>query len=62
VDVQKILEIPLNNQWFDDFIAWHYTKDGRYSVKLGYHLQWHHQFGPSTYQLSNPGGSALNPV
>jgi hypothetical protein len=37
VDVRRILEIPINVQGFDDFIAWNYNKNGRYS---GYHLQW----------------------
>jgi hypothetical protein len=32
VDVGQILEIPLNNQGFEDFIAWNYHKNGRYSV------------------------------
>jgi hypothetical protein len=45
VDVQRILEIPLNNQGFDDFIAWHYNKNGRYSVRSGYHIQWKHTLG-----------------
>jgi hypothetical protein len=28
VDVSRIMQIPINNQGFDDFIAWHYTKHG----------------------------------
>jgi hypothetical protein len=35
VDVNRILEIPLNNQGFDDFIAWNYTNHGQYTVYLG---------------------------
>jgi hypothetical protein len=56
------LEIPINVQGFDDFIAWNYNKNGRYSVKSGYHLQWRHTFGPRANQLALPGTSALNPV
>jgi hypothetical protein len=62
VDVQRILEIPLNNQGFDDFIAWHYNKNGKYSVRSGYHLQWKHAFGSRAGQLALPGSSATNPV
>jgi hypothetical protein len=62
IDVRRILQIPINNQGFDDFIAWHHTKHGRYTVKSGYHLQWRHQFGPSAGQISSPGPSAINPV
>jgi hypothetical protein len=62
VDVQRILEIPLNNHGFEDFIAWHYSKNGRYSVRLGYHLQWNHAFGDRVGQLALPGSSATNPV
>jgi hypothetical protein len=28
-DVNRILQIPLNNHGFDDFIAWQFTKHGR---------------------------------
>jgi hypothetical protein len=62
VDVQRILEIPLNNHGFDDFIAWHYNKNGKYTVRSGYHLQWKHAFGSRAGQLALPGSSATNPV
>jgi hypothetical protein len=62
VDVGRILEIPLHNQGFDDFIAWNFNKNGRYSVRSGYHLQWRHQFGARGAHLALPGSSALNPV
>jgi hypothetical protein len=32
VDAQRILQIPLNNHGFDDFIVWSASKNGRYSV------------------------------
>jgi hypothetical protein len=31
IDVQKILQIPINHQAFDDFMAWRFTKHGRYT-------------------------------
>jgi hypothetical protein len=62
VDVQRILQIPLHRQGFDDFIAWSATTHGRYTVRSGYYLQWQHQFGASANQLALPGSSATNPV
>jgi hypothetical protein len=62
VDVNRILEIPLNNQGFEDSIAWNFTKHGQYAVRSGYHLQWRHQFGPKASQLSLPGSSVNNPI
>jgi hypothetical protein len=38
------------------------TKNGRYSVRSGYYLQWRHQFGPPSNMLALPGGSGMNPV
>jgi hypothetical protein len=46
VDVERILQIPINNHGFDDFIAWRGTRHGMYTVKSGYYIQWKHQFGP----------------
>jgi hypothetical protein len=62
VDVTRILQIPINSQGFDDFIAWSYTKHGRYTVRSGYHIQWRHQFGPRSNQLTLPGSSTTNLV
>jgi hypothetical protein len=60
--VGRILEIPLNNQGFDDFIAWSFNKNGRYSVQSGYYLQWRHSFGGRGGELALPGSSAINPI
>ena len=62
IDANRILQIPLNTQGFDDFIAWNYTKHDRFAVKLADHLQLKHQFGPRAAQLALPGSSAMNPV
>jgi hypothetical protein len=61
-DVERILQIPLNNLGFDDFIAWKETSHGRYTVKSGYYMQWRYQFGPNGSQLAHQGVLALNPV
>jgi ribonuclease HI len=62
VDVGRIIQIPINIQGFDDFIAWSFTRHGRYTVRSGYHLQWRHNFGSRANQLSLPGASPQNPV
>jgi hypothetical protein len=62
VDANRILLIPLNNQAFDDFIAWGCIDHGRYTVRSGYHLQWRHKFGARGGQLALPGTSAANPI
>jgi hypothetical protein len=62
VNVGRILQIPLNDQGFEDFLAWGFTKHGRYTVCLGYYLQWKNQFGPSAGQLALPGQSIHNPI
>jgi hypothetical protein len=62
VDANRILQIPLSPQGFDDFIAWGFRKNGKYTVRYGYHLQWKHQFGPSASQLARPGSSGTNPI
>jgi hypothetical protein len=58
----RFKQIPLNNRGFDDFVAWGFTKHGRYTIRSGYYLQWKHQFGASANQLALVGSSALNPV
>jgi hypothetical protein len=62
LDVARIMSIPINTQGFDDFIAWKAIKNGKYSVRSGYYLQWRHQFGPTASQFARPGSSAVNPI
>lgn len=44
IDVQRILQIPIT-QGRDDLVAWHYNRNGIFSVRSAYHCQWTHQFG-----------------
>jgi hypothetical protein len=39
VDRERIRHIPINNQGFQDFVAWSHTKHGQYTVRSGYHMQ-----------------------
>jgi hypothetical protein len=62
IDVNRILEIPLTNQGFDDFITRNYNKNGRYWVRSGYHLQWKFSFGARVGKLALPSSSVTNHV
>lgn len=48
VDVTRILQIPINFQAFDDFISWHLTSSGIFSVRTAYHEQWAHKYRGQT--------------
>jgi hypothetical protein len=61
-DVNRIMQVPLNIHGFDDFVAWHYEKNGRFSIRSAYHLQWTHSFGPYASQLALPRTSINNTV
>jgi hypothetical protein len=45
VDATRILEIPLSPTSMEDFVAWHYTKTGLFTVWSAYHAEWDYQFG-----------------
>jgi hypothetical protein len=62
LDVSRILQIPINHNGFEDFVAWSFSKHGMYTVRSAYHLQWRHHFGASGRLLALPGVSATNPV
>ncbi|KAK9675916.1 hypothetical protein RND81_11G041300 [Saponaria officinalis] len=37
-EADRILQIPLCNEESEDNLVWHYSKDGEYNVKTGYHF------------------------
>ena len=43
VDVHRILQIPLIHGR-EDLVAWHFNKNGLFSVKSAYHCQWTQKF------------------
>ena len=61
VDATRILEIPLSLNSFDDFVAWHYNRNGMFSMKSAYHVEWRHQFGNS-YQTMASSSRGSNPI
>jgi hypothetical protein len=59
IDACRILQIPLNSNGFDDFIAWHGTKSGMFAVRSAYHTEWRHQYNGITCR-SLIAGTARN--
>jgi hypothetical protein len=43
-DVRMITAIPLS-PWMEDSIAWHGNRNGMFSVRSAYHMEWQHQYG-----------------
>jgi hypothetical protein len=60
IDVNRILQIPLNINAFEDFLAWHGTKSGVFSVRSAYHIEWKHQFNGVTCRSLITGMSLNN--
>jgi ribonuclease HI len=62
LDASRILQIPLHTRGFDDFISWHGTKNGMFSVRSAYHIEWRHQFNGVTCRSLISGTSPENPT
>ena len=60
MDVHRILQIPIAPGW-EDLIAWHFHRNGLFSVKSVYHCQWSHSFGNNVQQAA-ASGSGATPV
>ena len=39
----------------EDIVAWHFNKNGFFSVRSAYHVQWTHKFGGNLVQEQAPG-------
>jgi hypothetical protein len=61
IDVNRIIQIPLVIDGFDDFLAWHGTRTGRFSVRSAYHTEWRHAFNGVTCR-SLIAGTPLNNI
>jgi hypothetical protein len=61
VDANRIIQISIHNQGFNDFVAWNFTSHERFTVRSAYRSQWRRQFGASAGHLALPGKSAINP-
>lgn len=57
-EVKAIIPIPISKLGGTDRLIWHYAKNGRYSVKSGYHVA--RAIGPAS-NTSNPSSSFIPP-
>ena len=62
VDVYRILQIPLRVEMVDDFIAWHHTKSGTFSVRSAYHVEFAHQYGKQWNRTDGQGSHRENDI
>ena len=60
--MHRILQIPLHVETMEDFVAWHCTRYGTFSVCSAYHVEFDHQFGRHYASLNSPGSAQLNAV
>jgi hypothetical protein len=44
IDARRILAIPLSAHMMEDFVSWHFTKTGIFSVRSAYFVEWESQF------------------
>ena len=62
VDVNRILQIPLNSNIEDDFIAWNYTRSGTFSVRSAYYRELDHQIGTRLSRSDGQGSIQVNGI
>ena len=62
IDAERILQIPLPRLDTSDFVAWHYNKNGMFSVKSAYHIEWESQYGGKLRNEEHVGSAYTNLV
>jgi hypothetical protein len=62
VDVNRIIEIPIAPPGMDDFIAWHHTINGFFTVRSAYHVEWDYRFGRQERRALGVGRSEISLV
>ena len=62
IDAHRILAIPLPQYDMTDFIAWNYTKNGIFSVRSAYVVEWNHQYGRKLSRSNGLGQTNFNPI
>lgn len=55
IDAERILQIPLHQHEMEDYVAWHLTKSGVFSVRSAYYRQWEESYA---HMASNPNLSS----
>jgi hypothetical protein len=46
----------------EDFVSWNHTKNGIFTVRSAYYVEWDHQHGRKLIRTSGPGVSDINLV
>uniref|UniRef100_A0A453R7C6 Reverse transcriptase zinc-binding domain-containing protein n=1 Tax=Aegilops tauschii subsp. strangulata TaxID=200361 RepID=A0A453R7C6_AEGTS len=62
IDAEWILSIPISQHNMTDFIAWSYTKNGLFSVRSAYSVEWNYQYGSKLKYSNGMGRSTRNPI
>ena len=62
VDARRIFEIPLCTNGFENFISWHGNRNGCFSVRSAYHIEWRHQYNGQTCRSLVQGTSLNKPI
>lgn len=62
IDVDRILQIPIYHQQTEDFVAWHLTKNGIFSVRSAYYKQWEDTYANEKMNTFGQGGSTPHPI
>jgi hypothetical protein len=58
IGVKRILNILLARSMVQDFVSWHYTKTGIFSIRPCYYAEWEHQHGNKLRRTSGYGTSS----
>jgi len=56
IDVARILQIPIT-PGREDCVAWHYNRNGFFSVRSAYHGQWKKKYGARIFGVPGSGTS-----
>jgi hypothetical protein len=62
IDVNNIMSIPLNLNGMDDFITWRFNKNGLFSVRSTFHMEWESRFGKKLRRIDVTDSARPNPV
>ena len=59
VDAERILQIPLSSHGQSNFISWHFSKSGCFTVRTAYHITWKNEY--RTRARLDSGGGRIDP-
>jgi hypothetical protein len=56
------MEIPIAPLDMEDFVAWHYTSNGIFTVRSAYHAEWDYRFGQNERIALGVGRLEISPM